>query len=141
MVRRVARRRDRLEAGDALRDDLEVRFGHRDHLAPQLVELVAVDLARAELEHLRERQVERALLGDVHPQLRVLPHEQARGAGVVEVDVREEQVPQVSHREAALFEAGLQRAEGRRGPAVDEARAVRRLDDVGAQDALHSTVQ
>ena len=122
-------------------ENVDVRLGHGNHFAPQLVELRPVDLARAELQHLGEREVERSLLGDVHTQLGVLPHEEARGSGVVEMDVREEQMSQVPHREPSRLEPLLERAEGRRGPAVDEPWAIRRLDDVRAHDALDSTMQ
>ena len=60
----------------------------------------------------------RADLGDVHLEPRVLADEHACGARVVEVDVREEQVPDVGELEPALGEPGLQ---------------VRRSHDVGPQ--------
>ena len=50
----------------------------------------------------------RADLRDVDLQRRVLADEHTRGARVVEVDVREEEVPDVGELEPALGEAGLQ---------------------------------
>ena len=53
----------------------------------------------------RVDEVRRADLRDVNLQRRVLAHERARGAGMVEVDVREEQVPDVAELEASLAPA------------------------------------
>ena len=52
----------------------------------------------------RVDDVRRADLGDVHAQPGVLADERAGGAGVVEVDVREQQVADVGELEAALGE-------------------------------------
>jgi hypothetical protein len=46
----------------------------------------------------------------------MLAHEHARGARVVEVDVREEEVTDVPSSQPALGEAGLQRGTWRSGP-------------------------
>ena len=62
------------------------------------------------------------------------------GAGVVEVDVREQQVPDVLEGQPALGEAGLQRADRRRRPAVEQREAVVGLDDVDADDAVEAEV-
>ena len=62
-------------------------------------------------------------------------------AGVVQVDVRQEQVPDVGEREPALRQAGLQRVEAGRRPAVEERQAVVGLDEVDADDTLGLVVQ
>ena len=72
----------------------------------------------------------RADLGDVHLQAGVLAHEHARGAGVVEVDVREQQVADVGELEAALGEPCLQLGHAGRGAAVQSARPVLGLEQV-----------
>ena len=83
----------------------------------------------------------RADLRDVHLQRRVLAHERAGGAGVVEVDVREEQMADVAELEVALREPGLQRRNARRRPAVVEREAVVGLDDVAADVAGQPLVE
>ena len=68
----------------------------------------------------------------------MLADDRAGGAGVVEVDVREEQVAHVAELEAALAQALLQPRERRRRPAVEERRPVARLDQVDADRALEA---
>ena len=53
-------------------------------------------------------------------------------AGVVEMDVRKQEVADVGQLEALLREPRLERRERRRGPAVEERRAVVRVDEVHA---------
>ena len=105
MVRGVARAREAVEAEHAVADDVHVRLGHRRELAPERVEGVAVEPARAPLEPARVDEVRRPDLRDVHLEARVLAHERAGRARVVEVDVREQQVPQVGDLEALLARA------------------------------------
>src|SRR5436190_5202340 len=82
-----------LEAEHPLADDLDVRFRDGRELAPEAVERVAVEPPRAPLEPARVEEVRRADLRDVHAQGLVLPDERPRGARMVEMDVRQEQVP------------------------------------------------
>ena len=79
---------------------MDVLARHRRELAPERVERVAVEPARALLQPLRIDEVRRADRRDVHLQRRVLAHEHAGGAGVVEVDVAEQQMADVGEREA-----------------------------------------
>ena len=71
-------------------EDADAGLRHRHDLAPQAVEVVAVEPPRAGHEALGVDQVAGAALVD--PDLRVgpAPHERARGPGVVEVDVGEQ---------------------------------------------------
>ena len=70
---------------------------HRRELAPEACRSRRRTAARAlRSSRLGIDEVRRADLRDVHLQARVLAHEHARGAGVVEVDVREEQVADVA---------------------------------------------
>ena len=96
MVRRVARRREAGEAEHAVADDVHVRRRHGRELAPERVERVAVEPARAALEPLGLDEVRRADLRDVHLQRRVLADEHACGARMVEVDVAEQQMADVA---------------------------------------------
>jgi pimeloyl-ACP methyl ester carboxylesterase len=58
--------------------------------------------------------------------------ERPRGAGVVEVDVREQQVADVLDAQAVLRKPRFERGEGRRRPAVEQGEAVVGVDDVDA---------
>jgi hypothetical protein len=84
--------------------------------------------------------VRRADLGDVDLETRVLPNEDTRGAGVVEVDVAEEEVADVGRREPARREALLECREIARRAAVEERRPVLGLEQVAADDALGAEV-
>jgi hypothetical protein len=75
----------------------------------------------------------------VHEELGVLAHEEPRGSRVVEVDVREDEVPEVPDLEPLGREAGAQRVQAARGPTVDERRLALR-EEVGADDALATEV-
>ena len=66
----------------------------------------------------------------------MLAHERARGARVVEVDVREQQVADVGQRETVRGQPVLQPRDADRRPAVEERRTVVRLEDVDADDLL-----
>ena len=130
-----------LEPEDVVADDGDVVLRDGDELAPEAVEAVAVEPAGARLEPRGVDEVRCADLRDVHLQRRVLAHERAGGAGVVEVDVREEQMADVAELEAALREPGLQRRDARRRPAVVEREAVVGLDDVAADVAGEALVE
>ena len=108
--------------------------GTGDELAPELVERVAVQPARARFELRRVDHVRGSDLRHVNLQGGVLADERARRTGVVEVDVREEKVPDVAELEPALAEAGLQVLDAGRRAAVEERGAVVRLDEVTADD-------
>ena len=84
----------------------------------------------------RLRTMRGAELGDMDLELRVLAHEHARGAGVVEVDVAEEQVAQVRELEAVLLEPSFERRDAARGPAVEEREPVVGLEEVAPDDPL-----
>lgn len=70
---------------------MKVRFGHCRELAPERTHLVAIYLRRTGDELLRRRHVARSTLVHVDPAPRPAPHDRARGAGMVEVDVRQKQ--------------------------------------------------
>ena len=96
--------------------------------------------SRAALEPARVDEVRSADLGDVHGELRVLPHEYPGRAGVVEVDVRQEEVAQVGDGDAELREARTKRLDRRRRPAVVERWPLRRVEQVGTDHALAAEV-
>ena len=80
-------------------------------------------------------------LGHVHLYVWVVAHDRARGARVVEVDVREQQVPDVVEVEPTVGEPRLERRERRRRPDVEQGRAVVRLERVRGDAALDPGVQ
>ena len=112
--------------------------GSGTRLAPEAVEVVAVEPPRRGLEPRRVDEVRRADLGDPHRQLWVALHDRAGGARVVEVDVREQQMANVGQLELELAQALLEARQGRRGAAVEERRAVVGLDEVDADRALQA---
>ena len=83
MVRGVARGREALEPEQLGTNDVDVLLRHRCELAPERVELVAVEPARAALQPRRVDEMRRSDLGDVDLQPRVLSDERSRGSGVI----------------------------------------------------------
>jgi hypothetical protein len=119
---------------------MDVRFGHRGELSPEVVERVAVEATRAALEAGRVDQVWRADFRDVNLQVRMLTDEDARGASMIEVDVAQEQVTDVGEREPEPGKCFLQSRNGRCRAAVEERRPSLGLDQVAADDALDAAV-
>ena len=72
----------------------------------------------------------RAQLGDVHQQPGMFAHEDPGSAGVIQVDVREEEVAQVLKLEAALAQGRVQALDAGRRAAVVERGTILGLDDV-----------
>ena len=141
LVGGVARGRDALEPEHVVAHHADVRLGHGRELAPELVEGVAVQAPRARLEPRRVDDVRRADLRDVDDQVGVLPHERPGRSGVVEVDVREEEVAQVAELDAAGRDRLAQRREAARRAAVEEREPVVRLDQVRGDPAGVPAVQ
>jgi hypothetical protein len=131
--------RERLEPERGFPDDMDVLLRDRCQLAPK-VERVAVEAAGRAFELGRVDQVRGADLCYMDLELRVAPDEDAGGAGMVEVDVAEQEVPDVRERQAALFEPSLERGDAARGPAVEEREAVVGLEEVAPDDVLGALV-
>src|SRR5215210_3688931 len=136
VVGRMAGRGERVQAEHAFADDLDVLLRDGREFPPQLVERLAVEPPGAPLEPGGIDEVRRADLRHVHAEPGVAAHEDARGARMVEVDVREEQVADVGQGETALVEPLLERAEAARRAAVEERGPVVRLEQVHAYHAL-----
>ena len=137
----MAGRREAVEAEHAVVGLPHVLLWHGRQLAPERVELVAVEPAGALLEPARVDEMRRPDRRDVYLQLGMLAHEHARGAGVVEVDVREQQVAHVVQFEPAQTQALLQHGHAGGGPAVEERRSLGRLQQVDADHPLAAEVQ
>jgi hypothetical protein len=130
VVARVAGRGEAGEPDDVLAHREHVCGRDRGELAPELVERVAVEAPRARLEPLGVDEVRQPDLGDVHGEGRVLADEHPRRAGVVEVDVREEQVAEVAELEPARPERVPERRHAGRRSAVEQRGAVVGVDQV-----------
>ena len=79
-------------------------------------------------------------LRDVHLEPGVPADERSRSAGVVEMDVREQEVVEVGQLEPTLRQPLLEGGDACRRPAVVEREAVVRLDQVHADDTLIALV-
>ncbi len=133
--------REALEAEDVVADDTNVLLWHGYELAPEPVERVAVEPAGARFEPGRIVQVGRAHGRDVDLERGMLTNDRSRGAGMVEMDVGEQEVADVAELEAAGGEAVLQRREAGGRPTVEERRAVVGLDEVAANVAREALVE
>ena len=128
----VTRGRERLQADDVTRRDPDIRLGHRRELSPQLVERFSVQTAGARFEARRVDQVRRADLGDVNGKRWVTPYENPRCACMVEMNVRQQEMPDLREPETALRQPTFELLDARGGAAVVQRGPVVRLDDVGA---------
>src|SRR4051812_22392156 len=115
--------------------DPHVRLGHGGELTPERVEQVAVETACGLLQPRRVDEVRRTDLRHPHGKARVAADERARRAGMVEVDVREQQVPDVGQLEPVRRESRVERLGRRAGAGVEERRPVVGLDEVHADRA------
>jgi hypothetical protein len=76
----------------------------------------------------------------VDAQTRIAPNQRACGARVVEMDVREDEVAEILDSHFPARERGLERAQARGRPAVDERRLVVR-PQVGGDDLRSPEVE
>jgi hypothetical protein len=132
VVRGVTRRREHLPAeGVALGDpDPVCRHGASCPRAAERRRRVGAP--RPEARRVGEGGAD---LGDPHRELRVLADDRPRRAGMVEMDVGEEEVADVGQLEAALATALSEPRERGGRPAVEQSRAVGRLRYVHADGA------
>ena len=119
-MRRVPRRREGLVVEHPVAHDAYVLGRDGQERAPEAVEVLAVEPARAPFEPFGLDQVRRADLADVHEQAGVLTDERARRPGMVEVDVGEDEMAQLPDLEPVLGQSGPQRLQAARGPAVHQ---------------------
>ena len=87
----MAGRGEDLETRDAVGRDADVALGYGCKLAPELIERVPVQLARAPLEPDGSPRCGAPISETQHRQLRMLAHEHSGRTRVVEVDVRQQQ--------------------------------------------------
>lgn len=76
------------------------------------------------------------MLGDVHSQARVGRDERAGGAGVIEVDVGDEQMAKIGDREPEIGEPGLERRKSRTRPGIYQRETVVEIKQIGAKKLL-----
>ena len=111
----------------------QVALRNRDDLAPEPLHVVAVDPRRAVDQLRRVEEVSRAALVDPDLGLRPAPHERAGGAGMIEVDVRQQ-----DRARHALAERGDQRLRAALRPGIDDHVVLRRAaDDALAAEVVH----
>src|SRR6266545_2660998 len=120
VVGRMTGRGKRFQAGGCVPDDLDVLLGHGERLAVERIEAVAVQAAGRADQPGRIDHVRCADLRDVHADVGLGANDVAGGAGMVEMDVREQQVVDL-----AQVDCFLQALEAGRGTAVEERRALR----------------
>jgi hypothetical protein len=113
-----------LEPERLVADDLHVLGRDRQELAPEPVEIVAVEPPDARFQARRVDQVGCPDVAHVYLKAWILPYEGAGSAGVIQVDVRQQQVAEILESEAVRTQAGLERAETGARPAVDQRRLV-----------------
>src|SRR4051794_29691653 len=105
-MRGVTDRREALPAEHVAGCDAHVLLGNGCELAPQRVERLAVEPPRRAFEPRRVDEVRGTYLGDPDRKPWVAPHERLRGARVIEVNVREQQVADVLDAEAVVRQPG-----------------------------------
>src|SRR3954470_9347639 len=109
-----------LPAEHVVRRDAHVRLGNRCELTPQRVEQLAIEPPRGALEPRRVDEMRSADLGHPDREAGMPPDERARGARVVEVDMRKEQVADIRQLEAVLAQSPHERFERRGRATVEE---------------------
>ena len=125
-----------VEAERAALGDPHVLLRDGRELAPEPVEALAVETACRGLEPRRVYEVRGADLRHPHGQVGMLAHDRPGCTCVVEVDMGEEQMPDLPQLQASLAEPLLEPRQRRRRPAVEERRAVARLEHVHADRVL-----
>ena len=95
--------------------------GHREDFAPETVVLVAERALRARDELGRIRHVRCRVAVKIHSQRGVEGNEMPGGSGVVQMDVREEDVPEISDGQSPVLQRSRERVQAGRGPGIDEA--------------------
>ena len=144
MMRRVPRRVRDLEIAPTGRDafatrhDDEIPGGHRTKLAPETIHVVAPEPRRARDQLLGIDEVRRASLMYIHAQGRIRTNERAGRARVIEMNVRQENGPQVRDRDARAIELGSERRQGARRPGIDERGPAGTMEDDRRDDARHA---
>ena len=114
---------------------------HGSHLAPQPIHRVAVQPCGARQQLRRIDQVRRARFVDEHAQPRIVAHERARGARMIEMDVRQQQRRHVGHRDAGAFELASKHGKGARWSGIDQRHAAFAVQHAGGDDARHALKQ
>ena len=115
-------------------DDVEVLRRDRLHLAPEPIHVLRVEPAGARQELGRVRQVRRAATVNEHLDVRMLLEDGADRPGVVEVNVRDQNLPDVAEADALFLQRRGQVREGRRRPRIDERHTGGSVEDRGGDD-------
>jgi hypothetical protein len=125
----------------AARERRDVRRRHRHHRPPQPVHVgVAVDARGAGHQLRRVDHVRRAAFVDEHADVRMLAHQRASRAGMIEVDVRQQDRLDLARRHAAGFEAGDQVGQAAGRPGIDQRDAAGAVEH-GGRDHLRRALK
>ena len=111
-------------------DDPDPLGGNRQERTPELVHPVTEHLGRTRQEPGRIDEMGSAPLVDVDQQPRMLGDQQPDGAGVIEVNVGEENGVKIGDPEPASIELGPQSGEGRPGPGIEQHGTGRGIEQV-----------
>jgi hypothetical protein len=98
----------------------QIRRRHGLEPSPQTIHVVTVQPCRARQQLCRVGHVRRPLRVHEDPDMWMGSHDRAGGAGVIEMDVREQQFADIGHADAALFEAGRQYRKATGGTGIDQ---------------------
>src|SRR5688572_4273891 len=102
---------------------------HGRNLSPEPIHPIAVQ-ARGALNQLaRVGKVPRSALVNEHPDMRMPADDRAGGTAVVQMNVRQQDVPHVGPADTVLLKRELERGQAGRGPGIHERDAPRGLDD------------
>src|SRR5947209_1458020 len=71
----------------------------------------------------------------------MVAHERARGARMIEMDVRQQQRRDVGHRDAGAFELASKHRKGARWSGIDQRHAAFAVQHPGGDDARHAPKQ
>src|SRR5678815_1727903 len=114
---------------------------YRRELSPEFVHPIAIDARRAVDEFRGVRHVLQAALVHEHGDVRMLAYDRSCGAGVIEVDVRQEDVTNIGPPDAVRLQAQFERLEAAGGTGIDDGHAAMTLykscgDDLWAATEL-----
>lgn len=146
MVRGVPGRVRHVERASAGLDPLstaerdQVLSRHGGHLSPPVVHAFGVDATRTRHEARRVGHVTGAAFVHDYLDVWMSAGDRAGGTSVVQMDVRQQEVPDVAPRHAERLEAGVERLEATGGSGIDQGHAARAAHEAGRND-VRSTLK
>ncbi len=108
--------------------------GNRQELAPQPIHVLAVETGGAREQPGRIREVRGATLVDEHLNRPVLLDETAGAPGMVQVDVGQQNLPDVRDPDTAALKGGAKRRQARRRSGINQRHTARPVEHGGRDD-------